>query len=264
MKNLAGDPDCDDEIRSELARARIPIVGYVAPRSEVPSTLQGKLGPITFTRAWVYWVTEGPVPLELARELFADPVGREDVRSGGHCGCPSPDAYGATYYDADGVELLSDPDGKDQRTIEALIEKGSLKREDFLGRFVRDKRTAAAYATVNCYHIDTEVGLRLFADTIRQYYDMMLGRHSSEPPNLYFLPEHYVTRFEIAYDVDSTPHQYKHICYTYPTGALCGTKLLWFHGGALTESNFGEVDCKVCLHLWEKRGLSLPQKESGQ
>jgi hypothetical protein len=67
----------------------------------------------------------------------------------------------------------------------------------------------------------------------------------------------YVSGFEFAFDVETTPHQYCHITYKYPSGALCGTKLLWFHGGPLTEERFHMVDCPTCLHIWEKRGLSI-------
>lgn len=169
MKNLAGDPDCDREIRRELTRARIPIVRNPPPRGEVPATLQGELGPILFTRAWRYWVARGPVPIEIARTLYEDPVGKTDIRSGGHCGCPAPDEYGARYYDADGRELHSDPDGSEQRTLEELfITRETITRADLLYRLVPDKKVAAVRVVVDCYHIDSELGLRIFADAIRE------------------------------------------------------------------------------------------------
>ncbi len=167
LVNLAGSAECDEHIRDELTRARISIVKGPRLAGEVAATLQGKLGPINFQRAWTYWVAEGPVPLELARELYADPVGRTDIRSGGHCGCPHPESYGAQYYDADGVRLYEDPDGSEQRAIERLLASGTFKPEDFKGRFVVDKKAAAARVVVDVYHIDTEVGLRVFADAIR-------------------------------------------------------------------------------------------------
>lgn len=77
-----------------------------------------------------------------------------------------------------------------------------------------------------------------------------------------FSDDSYLNRFEIGYDVDNTVHQYSHICHTYPTGALCGTKLLWFHGGPLGVANFKRVDCKTCLHLWDRRGLSFQSGET--
>jgi hypothetical protein len=107
------------------------------------------------------------VPIEIARALYSDPVGKEDVRACGHCACPAPDDYGAEYFDADGVQLYSDPDGSEQRALDGMVARGLLKREDVIGRCVPDKRAAAVRVVVNCYHIDSEVGLRLFADALR-------------------------------------------------------------------------------------------------
>lgn len=120
MDNLAGKQDCDTTIRSELERCGITIVEGERSTNEVPASLTGILGCFTFWRAWYYWVVNGNVPIDIALELYADPVGKTDVRVDGHCGCPEP---------------------------------------EYLG-----KRGA-----VTCYHIDTEIGLRLFADTIRKH-----------------------------------------------------------------------------------------------
>jgi hypothetical protein len=166
MKNLAGDKNCDDEIYRELQAARIPIVVGERSKSEVAAMLWGKLGPIAFTRAWYYWVADGPVPIEIARALYADPIGKIDVRSGGHCGCPSPDEYGAVYYDADGKRLYSDPDGSERRKLDELIAKGLIESNP-LYRCVPDRKTAATRIVVDCYHLDSEAGLRLFADAVR-------------------------------------------------------------------------------------------------
>lgn len=87
-----------------------------------------------------------------------------------------------------------------------------------------------------------------------------LDRYQAEhrqTQTLEFEENSYSNHFEIAFDTDATPKQYSHIAYAYPSGALCGTKLLWFHGGRLTERTLREVNCPVCLHLWEKRALTL-------
>jgi hypothetical protein len=168
VRNLAGHGECDRAIRVELERARIDIVEGARSTHEVAAPITGKLGAFTFTRSWYYWVAEGPVPLEVARELYADPVGKTDVRVGGHCACPSPDEYGATYFDADGFELASDPEGKEATTWAHLQERGILPSpEEKRIRFVADVRAVAVRGEVSSYHIDSEVGLRLFADTIR-------------------------------------------------------------------------------------------------
>jgi hypothetical protein len=43
-----------------------------------------------FDRRWYYWSVKGKVPLEVAQEMYANPIGRKDVRVAGHCGCPEP------------------------------------------------------------------------------------------------------------------------------------------------------------------------------
>lgn len=123
MRNLAGNKECDAVIAEELRRSMIPSVPYDGRLEEVPSRLRGELGDITFARAWYYWTAHGTVPIEVARKLYDDPIGRTDIRVAGHCGCPPPEPPWTEVID--GVEV------------------------------------------VTTYHIDSEVGLRLFADAIR-------------------------------------------------------------------------------------------------
>lgn len=127
MKNLAGNKDCDVEIRRELTRCRVPIIEGERSTGEVPASLTGKLRNFTFNRAWYYWVIKGPVPIEVARELYEDPVGATDVRSGGYAGGSPPEEQSQRRW---GEDL---PD------------------------------------VVELYHIDSEIGLRLFVDTIRKH-----------------------------------------------------------------------------------------------
>ena len=124
MRNLAGDSECDVFVEHELKRARIPIERVDLPRnSEVPYRIIGRLGGITFQRAWTYWVAKGPVSIETARRLYDDPVGRTDIRVDGHCGCPEPVLPWTEVIDG--------------------------------------------HEFVTTYHIDSEVGLRIFADAVR-------------------------------------------------------------------------------------------------
>lgn len=60
---------------------------------EVPTTIGATLGDLTFRRYWTYWVVEGNVPKHVARMIYADPIGQDDVRAYGHCGCVDPDKY---------------------------------------------------------------------------------------------------------------------------------------------------------------------------
>lgn len=111
MKNLAGSPEATETAKIELCAAGIEPVTTDPGRREVPSKIAGRLGAFTFTRAWYYWVAEGPMPLEAARSLYAHPVGRADVRVAGHCGCPAPDEWvtwrdGAPVVDAYHIDSL--------------------------------------------------------------------------------------------------------------------------------------------------------------
>ena len=124
MQNLAGNKECDVYIEQELERCEIESVRVERGHTEVPYTITGKLGSLVFTRGWYYWMISGKVPIAIANELYADPVGKEDIRVRGHCGCPPPDGW------------TKEIDGKQY---------------------------------VMSYHIDSEVGLRLFADTIKKH-----------------------------------------------------------------------------------------------
>jgi hypothetical protein len=127
MKNLAGVKGCDAFIRDELKEAGIAVLylpGEDTTKHEVPWQVMGVLGAqafmsdlakypeegsirkcmkasvmdddvasFRFRRAWYYWMVSGYVPLNVAMEMYADPVGKKDIRVDGHCGCPSPDEY---------------------------------------------------------------------------------------------------------------------------------------------------------------------------
>lgn len=166
MKNLAGNPHCDDNIRHELTRCGIDIVEAAEPcGGEVNARLTGKLGAFTFQRAWYYWVVEGFMPLVRAEVLYENRIGRTDIRVAGHCGCPAPRDW-ATHYDANGAQLWSDPDGEQEREFESI----RSRHEDWNwpdARFVPDAAAAAVRSGVTSYHIDSELGLYIFAKMVR-------------------------------------------------------------------------------------------------
>src|SRR3989344_2405260 len=105
MKNLAGNNDCDVEIEKELKRSRIEIVFNQPREGEVASSLRGKIRPFKLKRAWTYWMVSGSFPLGVAEELYADSVGKTDIRVSGHCGCPPP-ASEVVWKTADGKTVL--------------------------------------------------------------------------------------------------------------------------------------------------------------
>jgi hypothetical protein len=172
MINLAGHADPDPIVERELVRCRIEAVRGERSKGEVGTSITGRLGAgFTFKRAWRYWVASGPVPLDVADELYADPVGREDVRVAGHCGCPAPRDHGVTWYGGDGVRLLET--GEREELLRYLA-SGSQGMKESAARMLDDCRfvddpAAVGRGFVELYHIDSEVGLRLFADTIRRH-----------------------------------------------------------------------------------------------
>lgn len=169
MKNLAGSKDADTELRYELSRAIIDVIPIDRSKYEVRASVGGKLGRWIFTRNWYYWVAAAPkgegIPIEVARELYADPVGKSDIRVGGHCGCPPPDEYGATYLDAEGRLLIAE---RERADFEHFFATGVLDPNVLEGSaFTADPKTDHHHATIDLYHIDSELGLRLFANVLR-------------------------------------------------------------------------------------------------
>jgi len=96
MDNYAGRDDVDDKIEQELITAGITVLKmpkYFRNNSvEMKTLIRGCLDNWSFTRAWSYWVAEGPgIPPEYTRSLHLK-FGKE-VRVDGDCTCPDPDTY---------------------------------------------------------------------------------------------------------------------------------------------------------------------------
>jgi hypothetical protein len=177
MINLAGNKDADKHIKEELYLAGIEAISENA-KGEVPYTIVGKIGNWKFRRAWYYWVAsverdEDGLPLDIAVKLHETPHPTDNgkklgdsIRSGGHCGCPSPAEYGAqpVYNDELDNQLIalgykkvySDFIKKEYIPI-TVGEVSKLCNEG--------KLTVERY--VDCYHIDDQIGLSEFAKTLK-------------------------------------------------------------------------------------------------
>lgn len=174
FKNLAENKGCDPIISGELAKAGITEISLPSRMiSEVPASKIGLLikdnKPVfQFTRAWYYWVAEGEVPLEIAKELWNNPIGKKDVRTAGFAGNTNPDGVWLKHYDSDGIELKSFKELEDAKSWDAYY------NSDFAGilqekyKFVYDPRTEAARSVINLYHIDSQEGLNLFVSKLRE------------------------------------------------------------------------------------------------
>jgi hypothetical protein len=169
MQNLAGHPDSTRLAKSELEAAGIPVVTLAEPYGEPKAWIGGDLHGFTFRRAWYYWVVEGRMPIDQARGLYADDVGRKDVRCAGHCACPPPDEW-CEWYAMDGIRLYRDQDGKQAKQWADFM-TGRIADDEGEPRFVADpSQVHGARAYVTSYHVDSADGLRLLADVIRSMH----------------------------------------------------------------------------------------------
>lgn len=177
MINLAGHKDADPIVEEELFIAGVEIVRGSEPQTgEVRTRISGRLGEITFKRAWYYWMVDGDVPIEVARKIYAQkPYGKQDVRIEGHCGCPAPEDPWVEYRDASGkrVAVLS----ADDRRLFGRCDAGELDvhltkiitelRQNTIYVDTKEERTSlATSAFVTSYHIDSQAGLKVFVDAM--------------------------------------------------------------------------------------------------
>ena len=118
MKNLAGNKDCDADIKKELTEAGVYFEEYEFLRKgsgEVPSAILAYLNGWVFKRAWYYWVVSSENNLLLFEnaDKLHEKFGKE-VRVDGHCGCPAPREWlrdnwrlGVNLYHVDSQEGLN-------------------------------------------------------------------------------------------------------------------------------------------------------------
>jgi hypothetical protein len=177
VKNLAGDHDCDAQIVGELALAGIQHERIDhEPKGEVPAHYRGSLtlrgvGTLTFERAWCYWVVQGSIPLAISQRLYADPVGRTDVRVAGHAAAPPPEYPWVDFY-RDGKQLL--PKFAEQEILELEVRGEALPPA--FRRIVEDARRTTRYVDdpavgdgfVHLYHVDSQEGLNLLIEVLRE------------------------------------------------------------------------------------------------
>jgi hypothetical protein len=195
MKNLAGNKDADKFIKEELYLAGIPEIKIGNTGGEVPYTIIGKLGNWTFTRAWYYWVArvENPkdgLKLDKAIALHKRKHPTNDkmkilgnvIRSGGHCGCPSPAEYGSQpVYDENFDKTLTELGYKKKHHKIIDVDYWDLPKKEIIKLCNEGKITMERY--VDCYHIDDQVGLVEFAKVIAADCYKHCGNTMPSPDN---------------------------------------------------------------------------------
>jgi len=166
LQNLAGNKDCDAIIEQELIRSGIAVVHGPKVDCEVAYSLTGKLGKFEFVRAWRYWVAKGDVPLVVAQELYADPVGVTDIRVDGDCTCPPPEDR-AEWRDQEGNILCCLVPDKTAAEIASLQKLGIDVTKEKIRWVENPSQIGQGFITQ--YHIDSEIGLRVFVDTLKRH-----------------------------------------------------------------------------------------------
>lgn len=170
MKNLVNVENPDETILEELYLANVTPIKVSSLHDErVKYSFIGKIGEWTLTRRSYYWSAHVSnekfgLPLNIAMDLHNKKHPTKDIhlgkviRSGGHCGYPSPDEYGAqpiydealdakleaigykkTYSKTLGREYIPITVGE----VSKLCNEGKLDVERY----------------VDCYHIDDQIGL---------------------------------------------------------------------------------------------------------
>jgi hypothetical protein len=187
LPNMAGREDCDEYIKRELEHCLIKVCRIseveaykLKSESEVPYTLYGELGlgDFTFRRYWYYYVVEAKhckgVPLALAEQIYTDPACKYDVRANGGDSSWTPRRCAVWFHKRKKKQVLkmSEREGFEKAAAsnnETIKKIGKDGLSCFL--FCEDSDLdKLANGFVNCYHIDTEVGLRVFSDCLRKHF----------------------------------------------------------------------------------------------
>jgi hypothetical protein len=170
MQRFTSGLECDEAVRHELQAAGIEAVRGGPAAGEEISSVSGRLGGFTFRRSWCHWVAEGLVPLEVALAMHADPAARKGLRVGGHCARPAPGQFATVWLDGEGNLNLPLGDKEETGAALAVLYPAAHRRVEHGARvdFVPDPARRGR-GFVDGYHIDTDDGLLLFADTMRRY-----------------------------------------------------------------------------------------------
>jgi hypothetical protein len=151
----------------ELAKAGIPAMPLpLDQRGEVPATVNGQYEGISFRRAWYYWVVNGLIPLEVAKEIHANPNGVTDVRVQGHCGCPAPEDPWITRYDVDTKKIVVTQ--QDWELGCSMLPDDVTWQKNWRDNHIPESDVKGALEFIESYHIDTQEGLNWFMDCLRR------------------------------------------------------------------------------------------------
>jgi hypothetical protein len=173
VKNLAdvvSNSDKKKVIAYELERCSIPRVRVPTPGNNRAFEMIGQLGSFKFTRYAIHWAVTGLMPMEIADELEADPVGKDDIHVVGHPLCGWHGLWPSLRYAPhllvpEELPYLTD---EDKQALQEFAQTYvSWEVPDGWYAVPPDRaKSLGARPYITGYRIDSEVGLRVFAETL--------------------------------------------------------------------------------------------------
>lgn len=171
MRNIASHHDMTEEVVREFTRLGIQIVDTASSDHEVKSSKTGLISvngvELQVIRHWSYFGVYGLLPYEIAVKLYEDPIGKTDIRVAGHCGCPSPEEW-SQWILPDGRQVYPT---KSQAEFEKYKDLLDEKFREMIFHDIPEYLGAKRY--VKSYHIDSELGMYIFLQTINNYHKVI-------------------------------------------------------------------------------------------
>ncbi len=110
----------------------------------------------------------GEVPLEVARALYT--LGRQDILVACHGGNVAPEPPFVDFYGPDDEQVIHDPSGQEEAQWDAVAGEGGALRDVPRPRFVRNVFLEPnVEGFVTSYHVNSEMGLHLLVEAVREY-----------------------------------------------------------------------------------------------
>lgn len=138
------------------------------PAQSVLGVIHTQDGDITIQRGHsYYWVVNGKVPLDIAKELYADSIGKEVIRVDGNCMCPAPEAPWIQWFLYSGKQVIAIDQKAAFEQFRTTLGEGWYKDAIDKYEFHDDPASIGAEPFITTYHIDTDDGLRLFVSKVK-------------------------------------------------------------------------------------------------
>ena len=178
--NLAGNSEARQQVLYELKFADIPVLEIPENKnSEVPSPYIGVLGGkkynfsdeniphiydrfnFIFERAWVYYIVNGYIPLNVAQGMHK--LAGSTIRVNGYAGGQEPTTENAVWIDDIDWKRLAPLKELDQYSDEfraKILKDTTFKFVDNVEKYGRPY--------IGTYHIDNQDGLNLFVKVLKE------------------------------------------------------------------------------------------------